>query len=91
MKRQPLPNEEHGCFDLPSWQDGYQRGYVEGRADGEALGEQATRETLLRQLGTWGHDVRLGLVHDVATRLETVHAVMRLVEQPRGGAHAKQP
>jgi len=75
------------CFDLPTWQDGYQRGYAEGKTDGEHLGERATRTAFLDVLETYAYDLKLGLVHD-AEPLQVLRAVMQLVAVPEEGAHA---
>jgi hypothetical protein len=75
-----FPSPETPCFDLPSWQDGFQRGYSEGDTDGQVRGAQAARAALRDHLRAWAHDTRLGLRHDLGTPLETLRAVLTLVD-----------
>ena len=75
-----FPSPDTPCFDLPSWQAGFQRGYRDGGMDGQVRGAQAARAALRDHLRAWALDTRLGLRYDLGTPLETLQAVLTLVD-----------
>jgi hypothetical protein len=78
----PTPQAGLPYYDVQSWGAGYRRGFSDGHASGEQLGEYAMRERLMKRLGDWGQDLKLGCF-DVATPVETWREICLLVEECR--------
>lgn len=78
------------AWDERTWQEGYQRGRFEGLEEGHYLGVKAVCSDLLFDLHCWGIDLRLGLHGDPRPE-EVLYAMVRLVEQRRGGSPQPGP
>lgn len=86
MKKTETPRP---IYDKRSFDRGYEigegvgldNGYDNGYGVGVGIGERDLRIYLLEELECLGHDLRLGLRHDLTTPLEVLAAVVELIKE----------